>query len=138
MLGAWESWREPRIRAALVLSPYSLPYLRGTNLRSIETPVMLQGGTLDFGITPFLPPVYTALQGPKYDLVLNKETHFAWTNLISVGKTTTECVKHGNAKLMTDYSRAFFNHHLRREAAPLLRTKAAGLDSYQFKAESLP
>src|SRR5262245_14365287 len=135
LVGGWPSWREPRVRAALLLSPYALPYLRGTNLRSVETPVMLQGGTLDWGITPFLPDVYKPLPGPKYYLVLKNETHFGWTNLISLGKTTKDCVQQGNGKLMTDYSLAFFNHHLRGEAAPLLRTKAPGLESYQFKAD---
>ena len=76
----------PLTLAALLLSPYAMPYLRGSNLGSIKTPVMLQGGTLDLGITPLLRGVYTPLPGPKYYLVLKNETHFAWTNLISLGQ----------------------------------------------------
>jgi hypothetical protein len=126
-----------RVRAALLLSPYTLPYSHGKTLGAVHTPVMLQGGTLDWGITPFLPEAYNLLSGPKYYLVLKNETHFGWTNLISLGKTTAECVKQGNARLITDYSLAFFRKHLRKEAAPLLQEQAEGLASYQFKAEPL-
>jgi hypothetical protein len=140
MIGGWPSWRDARVRAALLLSPYVTPYSRAKNvknLRAIRTPVMLQGGTLDWGITPFLPPAYKPLPGPKYYLVLRNETHFGWTNLISLGKTTTDCVKRGNAKLMTDYSLAFFRKHLRKEAAPLLQGRGEGLASYQFQADPM-
>ena len=97
---------------------------------------MIQGGTLDFGITPFQPPIYNKLPGPKYLLVLKNETHFGWTNLIALGKTTTEVVKEGNAQLMTDYSVAFFEQHLRGKNGPeteLLRQKNPRLDSYRHE-----
>jgi predicted dienelactone hydrolase len=133
MIGGWPEWRDERIRAALLLSAYTLPFSK--TLEKVETPVMLQGGTNDWGITPFLPAAYEPLAGPKYFLVLKKATHFEWTNFIEGGKTTTDLVKQGNAKLITDYSIAFFNHHLNGEAAPLLEEKAAGLEQYRFKVE---
>jgi predicted dienelactone hydrolase len=136
MLGGWPDWRDERIRAGLLLSPYVLPFTK--NLHAVESPVMLQGGTQDWGITPFLQATYDPLPGPKYYLVLKNANHFEWTNFIEQGKTTTDVVKEGNAKLMTEYALAFFNHHLRGEDAPLLRQKADGLESYHFKAEALP
>ncbi len=135
MIGGWPSWREPRLRAALLLSPYTLPFTQGTNLRAIRTPVMFQGATLDLGITPFLSDAYAALQGPKYFLVLAGETHFAWTNLLSLGKTTRECLAGGHGLRISDYSLAFFRRHLREQPQPLLGTKAEGLASYRFKGE---
>jgi predicted dienelactone hydrolase len=133
-VGGWPDWRDERIRAALLLSAYTLPFAK--TFDKVETPVMLQGGTHDWGITPFLPAAYDGLAGPKYFLVLKKANHFEWTNFIEGGKTTTDLVKQGNAKLITDYSIAFFNHHLGGEAAPLLEQKAEGLESYRFKAEA--
>jgi predicted dienelactone hydrolase len=135
-IGGWPNWRDERIRAALLLSAYTLPFSK--TLRDVETPVMLQGGTQDWGITPFLQAGYDPLAGPKYYLVLKDANHFEWTNFIEDGKTTTELVKQGNAKLITDYSIAFFNHHLRGEDTPLLERKAGGLDSYQFKGAEKP
>jgi alpha-beta hydrolase superfamily lysophospholipase len=134
LIGGWRSWRDGRIGAALLLSPYTLPYQNGANLPTLQMPVMLQGATLDWGITPFLKDVYNRLPGPAFYLALRNETHFAWTVLASLGKTTTDCVKQGNPKLITDYSLAFFRHHLRKTPEPLLQTKARGLDSYQFKS----
>jgi predicted dienelactone hydrolase len=133
-VGGWPDWRDERIRAALLLSPYTLPFSK--TLEKVETPVMLQGGTHDWGITPFLRAAYDPLPGPKYYLVLKNANHFEWTNFIEGGKTTSDVVKQGNAKRITDYSIAFFNHHLSGEAAPLLEQKADGLESYAFKGEA--
>jgi predicted dienelactone hydrolase len=133
LLGGWPEWRDERIRAGLLLSPYTLPFTK--NLHAVKSPVMLQGGTQDLGITPFLQATYDPLPGPKYYLVLKDANHFEWTNFIEKGRTTTEVVGQGNGKLMTEYGIAFFNHHLRGEDAPLLRKKAEGLESYRFKAE---
>jgi predicted dienelactone hydrolase len=134
LAGAWESWRDERIKAVLALSPYSMPFLTQGTIAEIKIPVMIQGGTLDFGITPFQTPIYNKLPGPKYLLVLKNETHFGWTNLISLGKTTTEVVKQGNAQLITDYGIAFFERHLRGGNGPeseLLDQDNPRLDSYR-------
>jgi predicted dienelactone hydrolase len=134
LAGAWDSWRDERIKAVLALSPYSMPWLTQGSLAEIKVPVMIQGGTLDFGITPFQSPIYNKLPGPKYLLVLKNETHFGWTNLIALGKTTTEAVQDGNAQLITDYSVAFFERHLRGKSGKeveLLQQKNLRLDSYR-------
>lgn len=132
MAGAWDTWRDERIRAVLLLSPYAQPFLSGDSLPQVQVPVMLQGGTLDFGITPFLPGAYRKLSAPKYSLTLAKATHFEWTNILSADSTTTECVKSGNAKLITDYSLAFFDRHLRgKEMSAVLDAKQPGLANYE-------
>ncbi len=134
MAGAWDSWRDERIKAVLALSPYSMPFLTQGSIAEIKVPVMIQGGTLDFGITPFQTPIFNKLAAPKYLLVLKNETHLGWTNLISLGKTTVEVVQDGNAQLITDYSVAFFERHLRQKnghETELLQQKHPRLDSYR-------
>lgn len=131
LAGGWKSWREPRLGAVVALSPYAHPYLEKRTLGSVQIPVMLQGGTLDFGITPFLPAVYRKLGGSKASLVLKNETHFGWTNLISLGKTTKECVSDGNAELIVDYTIAFFDRHLLGDDPKLLKGKNARLAAWE-------
>jgi predicted dienelactone hydrolase len=133
LIGGWEKSKDKRIKAALALSPYAHPYHTQGNLEGVSTPVMFQGGTLDWGITPLVPGAYKKLAGPKYYLVLKNETHFGWTNLIALGKTTTDAVSSGNAQLMLDYSAAFFDRHVRGEKdEKLLEEKNAKLSSYEF------
>jgi predicted dienelactone hydrolase len=134
LAGGWKLWYEPRIRAAVLLSPYSLPYTVKGDVSHVQIPVMLQGGTLDFGITPFLPEAYRKLDKPKYYLVLKNETHFGWTNLIAHGKTTTEAASEGNAELIVRYTVAFFDQHLRgRDESKTLTTDEPRLHSYKFE-----
>jgi predicted dienelactone hydrolase len=136
LVGGWAKSTEQRIKAALALSPYTLPYHEQGNIADVKVPVMFQGGTFDWGITPLIPPVYKKLTSPKYYLVLKNETHFGWTNLIALGKLTTEVVRAGNAQLMLDYSAAFFDRHLRgKENGKLLEEQNARLSSYEFAAK---
>lgn len=136
LIGGWEKSKEERIRAALALSPYTMPYHTQGNLAEVNTPVMFQGGTFDWGITPLVPNVYKRLTGPKYYLVLKNETHFGWTNLIALGKTTTDAISSGNAELILDYSVAFFDRHLRgKKDATILDEKNVRLSSYEFEGK---
>ena len=133
--GGWPSWRDRRIRAALLLSPYILPYLDRGNLGSVDVPVMMQGATLDLGITPSLPALYEKLPSPKYLLVLKNQTHLAWLNMICRGSSTFEAVRQEpNARLIAEYGVAFFDHHLRGPGAGsgLLTRDNPALASYRF------
>lgn len=130
MVGGWKSWHDPRLKAGLLLSPYALPFIEQGNVTQISVPVMFQGGTLDWGITPFLRPVFNQVKSPKYFLILKLETHFGWTNLASLGKTTTATIEQGNPQLMTEYSVAFLKHHLQQQPQPMLREKNSKLASY--------
>ena len=137
MAGGWKSWKEPRLKAAVLLSPFAHPFIAQGDASNISIPVMLQGGTLDVGITPFLTPVYGKLSGPKVLLVLKNETHFGWTNLISLGKTTKECVADGNAELMTKYTIDFFDQHLLGvDRSAVLEKGNSRLESYRFESKS--
>ncbi len=113
MAGGWESWKEKRMRAYLLLSPYVMPFLDRGALHGVSAPVMIQGGTWDLGVTTFLKRFYDQLETTKYYLVLRRAGHYAWTDLNSVGRTTTEALGKGNPRLIADYSIAFFDRHLR-------------------------
>jgi len=84
LAGAWPAWRMPHVAAVLALSPYVQPFLVHHTLGGIDLPTMLQGGTLDFGITPTLHRsmgAYDELHAPKYYVEFEGASHFAWTDL---------------------------------------------------------
>ena len=135
LAGARPLWRERRVRAVVAYSPYAMPY-DSSALAAVAVPTMLQGGTHDWGITPFLPAAYAKLPPPKYYLVLMNENHIAWTNLLAIGKSTIEVGQSGNGKWMVDYTIAFFDQHLRgQDRSALLKQQNPLLDTYRFQAE---
>lgn len=81
--GAWPSWKLDGVKAVLALSPYVQPFLVRRTLAGLAAPVMYQGGTLDFGITPALHKAmgaYDLSPTPKYYVELKGAGHFAWTD----------------------------------------------------------
>lgn len=112
MAGAWPSWREPRIKAAVLYSPLVRPFLDDGDPTDVEIPVMLQGGTLDFGISEHLLSFYRELECPRHYLMLNGATHLVWTNFVSLPTSTIECLEEDNPELVVHYTIAFFDHFL--------------------------
>jgi len=112
LAGAWPSWRDPRIKAALALSPYAAPFVLSGTLKHIAVPVMYQTGTRDIGIGPVLLRAgggYEMTAGPKYLLVLQGASHFAWTELNPNYQT-----------VIAAYAKGFFDRTLLGKPAPLL------------------
>ncbi len=109
--GAWPSWKDPRVKAVLALSPYCEPYVRKGDLAHLNVPVMYQGGTLDIGITPTVRHpggAYDLSGAPKYYVELKGAGHLAWTDL--------------NRKyqaIIAQYSVAFFDEYLKANHAAL-------------------
>jgi len=82
--GAWTSWKDPRFKAVLALSPFNTPFLRKGSLDHMNVPVMYQGGTLDLGITPTVRKpkgAYDRSTAPKYFVEFQGAGHLAWTGL---------------------------------------------------------
>src|SRR5262245_28043484 len=131
MAGGWESWTEPRLRAVVLYSPFAQPYGEKGNLANVSIPVMLQGGTFDVGITPSLPKIYDRLECPKCYLVLKNENHFGWTNLATLGRTTTTAAATGNPELMVKYTVDFLDRNL------LGLSPSEALDSTDPRVESI-
>ena len=127
--GAWPSWvSAPKPRAVLAMSPYIEPYLASNTLGDVDVPVMLQGGTVDFGITPSLTReggAYDALKAPKYLVVFTGARHLSWGNGGSAA--IHEAIVEG--------AMAFFDHYVRGTAASPVLTKAgAGVASMRFES----
>jgi predicted dienelactone hydrolase len=136
LAGGWQSWHEPRIKTAVLLSPFAQPYDVNGQLDKVTIPIMLQGGTFDWGITPFLPPVYKKLTCCKSYVVLKNENHFGWTNLAAIGKSTTEIAAKGNPELIVRYAIAFFDQHLLgKDRADVLKAKESRLESLKYDVQ---
>lgn len=138
VVGGWPTWRDSRIKAALLMSPYSLPFsVRGT-LGGVTVPLMYQGAQGDVGITPFLSGAngaYAHSNAPKYFGVLFGGNHFTWTNAICAGAgTTAKCLSSSKTAALIDaYGIAFFDKHLKGLNEPLLTSRGSGFAAYTFK-----
>jgi len=122
LAGGWPEWKMPGIKSALALSPYAAPLSDHGALGDIDVPVMYQGGTRDFGITPDVRKAGGAFdQTPKAAYVeFDKTGHFGWTDLQSGA--------HDN---IVRYSLWFFDKTLRGIDAPL--EKMSGVVSLRVK-----
>jgi len=122
LAGAWPAWRMPRVEAVLALSPYVQPFLMQHTLGGVDLPTMLQGGTLDFGITPTLHKsmgAYDDLRPPKYYIEFKGASHFAWTDL---GRVAHDSI--------VVYSVAFMKRYVKGDVAEdlVLREQRADVD----------
>jgi predicted dienelactone hydrolase len=114
--GAWPSWKLDGVKAVLALSPYVQPFPVRRTPAGLGAPVMYQGGTLDFGITPALHKAmgaYDQSPMPKYYVELTGAGHFAWTDL---RRTFHDPI--------VAYSLAFLDRYVRGSAASRLLTQA--------------
>lgn len=135
--GAWDSWRDNRVKAVLAFSPFSMPFTSKDTIKNIDVPVMYQGAMFDVFITPFLEGpdgAYTETPAPAYFVKLIGGTHFEWTNLLCGDKKTTDaCVNgNGNLQLINKYGIAFFDKHLKGHSPSVLNSKW-GLAEYLSK-----
>ena len=110
LAGAWPTWKDQRVKAVLGLSPYCAPFILKGDLAHLDVPIMYQGGTLDFGITPSVRRpggAYDLTSAPKYFIELDGAGHFAFTNL-----------NKSYQSLINDYAVAFFDRHLKGTTNP--------------------
>jgi predicted dienelactone hydrolase len=126
--GAWPGWKLDGIRAVLALSPYSQPFLTHQTLGGLTAPVMYQGGTRDFGITPALHKsqgAYDQTPAPKYFVEFQGAGHLAWTDLRS-----------SSHELIIAYSLAFLDHYVKGlPALPALTQTRPGVAALRYDSE---
>lgn len=97
LAGAWPSWKEPRMKAVLLLSPYIDPFLvtsKFPRFPQLNIPVMFQGGTTDAGITPAIERAggaYDSSAAPKFFAEFTGG-HLLWSNGSCSEKTIAQCV----------------------------------------------
>ena len=110
LAGAWAKWKDARVKAVLALSPYCTPFINQHTLSGITVPVMYQGGTRDFDITPYVKKLGGAFDqtpAPKFYVELDGAGHFAWTDLRAAYHATIDA-----------YSVAFFDAYLKGKPFP--------------------
>jgi predicted dienelactone hydrolase len=132
MAGGWAEWSMPGVRAVLAFSPYVEPFIAHHRLGQLQVPVMYQGGTLDFGITPIVERdggAYALSPAPKFFLDLAGATHLAWTDFLCRDTdSVSECLADTpNAHLIDAYALAFLDHYLKDRPEPLLSGHGEGL-----------
>jgi len=129
LAGAWPGWKLTGVKAVLALSPYSKPFVLNKTLGGLSVPVMYQGGTWDFSITPTLHKSmgsYDQSSEPKYYVEIERAGHFAWTN---IGRRTPR-------EAIIAYSLAFMNHYVKGEPAdPLLTQALPGVAQFRYASE---
>lgn len=136
MLGAWPSWTDTRIKAAVLLSPYVQPFMVKNTLGNIRAPVMYQGAQLDVFMTPFLKGqngAYDMTGGPTYYAELFGGSHFEWTNLLCAGQPDiARCLQtNTNARLIDAYTIGFFERYLKSDDDMLNRLRGSGLSVWK-------
>jgi predicted dienelactone hydrolase len=112
------SAKDSRVKAVLALSPYCSPFLAKTRLGELGTPVMYQGGTRDFAITPMVKKAdgaYDQSKKPKFYVELDGAGHFAWTDLNRTYVSSIDA-----------YSVAFFDAYLRNRRDGLTKLMHGG------------
>jgi len=125
--GAWPSWKLAGVKAIIALSPYTEPFVHKGALSAMNVPVMYQGGTRDFGITPrLLGPagIYAKTASPAYLVVFERAGHLAWTNLNRNQNQIEE---------INDYCLAFLDKYIRNSTNGCLSRQADGVAQLKSK-----
>jgi len=125
LAGGWPSWKLPEVKAVLAVSPYCTPYLEQKSLATLGVPVMYQGGTRDFGITPAVKRsggAYEVTHAPAYFVEFEAAGHFAWTDLITQHQAN-----------INHYALAFFDKHLKQTSGADLNEKRPGVADLRAK-----
>jgi predicted dienelactone hydrolase len=126
LAGAWPSWKLPeKVKAVLALSPFCTPYLANHTLASLHVPVMYQGGTADFGITPFVGKsggAYDQTSSPDYFINFQGAGHLAFTDLNPRFQVA-----------ILAYSLAFFDRYVKGDAKTDLSFRLPEVRDYRSK-----
>jgi pimeloyl-ACP methyl ester carboxylesterase len=127
--GAWPGWKLSNVKAVLALSPYTQPFLVHNTLAGLSAPVMYQGGTWDYGVTPALHKsmgAYDRSSEPKYYVEFDRMGHFAWTDF---GRRKAR-------KAIVAYSLTFMNYYVKGEPpAPSLTEPLPGVARFRYASE---
>jgi predicted dienelactone hydrolase len=83
MAGAWQSWKDQRFKAVMVLAPYTSPYVMEKTLGDIDIPVMYMSGGRDYDNTETLKRsgngAYAQTNAPKHFMELSSGGESSFT-----------------------------------------------------------
>jgi predicted dienelactone hydrolase len=123
--GAWPNWRLPNIKAVVAWSPYCAPFVERGHLEALRIPVMYQGGTRDFGITPSVKKsagCFDKTSSPAIFVEFSGAGHFAWTDL-----------QDSASDLIAEYSLEFLDKYVRGIAGADPTEQVAGVSELRVK-----
>jgi predicted dienelactone hydrolase len=136
MVGGWSSWKDGRIQAAVLQSPYTMPFQAHKTLQDIQIPLLYQGGTLDIGITPFIRNpggAYDVSNPPKFFEDIRFANHLDWSSFhCSRLGAVPACEDTPVAQEIDNYAIAFFDRYLKGKAEPMLDRANPALAEYRF------
>lgn len=139
LAGGWDSWLDARIRAALLFSPYTDPYLVNPDPGKINVPVMYQGGTADVLITPSIKKAggaYDRSNPPKYFLEIRQAGHMAWSNTVCKGYDTASqrLASENRGRVIDAYGIAFLDRYLNNTSRTgTLAEKDPAVSDYRYQ-----
>jgi predicted dienelactone hydrolase len=135
--GAWPSWKERRIVAAVLFSPYAFPFLTNGDLSRIGVPLIYEGGTRDAIITPATqrPGGFYALSPPpKYFVDITGAGHLSFADDACRGAATVrDCSGLPIPALIDRYAIAFLDRYVKQEQGAPLVQKAPGITMLEFQ-----
>ena len=110
LAGEWPSWKDPRVKAVLAVSPFCIPFFKTGDLGHLGVPVMYQGGTSDVAVTPTV-----ARPGGGYDLTSPPKCFVEFAMAGHLAWTSADPLHHG---IMERYALAFFDRYLKGVTTP--------------------
>ncbi len=132
MSGARDSWKDARIKSALLLSPFLSPYLKKKEIEKISIPLMYQAAVLNANSVSSDSSFYEAIKMgkmPKYIALFQGKGGMEWHHFLCAEQETVkkcgESVREVN--LINNYAEAFFNATLRGQSNSLDELNGVGL-----------
>jgi len=123
--GAWPSWKLTQVKAVVALSPFCAPFVLHDTLKDMHMPVMYQGGTRDYGITPTVikgGAAFDRTPSPVYLMELDGAGHLAWTDINRQYQDTIDT-----------YTAAFFDRYLKNGPEAPLKMKLEQVSDLRSK-----
>lgn len=83
LAGAWPSWKDKRIKAVMLLAPYTSPYVKEKTLSNIAMPIMYMAGSRDHENTEIMKRsaggAYAQTNAPKHYMELTSGGDLSFT-----------------------------------------------------------
>lgn len=135
--GAWPPWKDRRVVATVLFSPYAFPFLTNGDLRRIGVPLLYEGGTRDTIITPATQRpggFYSLSPPPKYFVDITGAGHLSFADDACRGAATVRaCSGLAIPALIDRYAIAFLDRYVKREQGATLTQKAPGITTLEFQ-----
>jgi dienelactone hydrolase len=125
--GGRAAWEIPGVKAILAISPYCEPLCIKGKLADAGIPVMYQGGTRDFGITPSLirpGGAFSKATSPAYLVEFDQLGHLGWTNLNK---------NQAQQKIINFYCISFLDKYVKGSTSAHPETKLDGVTLLKVK-----